>query len=420
MYRPSFFVLLAGLGLLAGCATAPSPPPAPPLAAAPEPVADIPPVECPAGTPLAAPDTAPATTASGSVPRGELRPATFSSMPHWSQGVTAGTWQAFLQGCRVLGQQTAWQESCEAARHLPATADTPTLRRFFEAHFTPWQVVNRDGSNTGLVTGYYEPLLSGSRTRSNRFRYPLYAPPPDLLTIDLGDQAPDLHGRPLRGRVEGQRVVPYFTRAQIDRQTEALSGQALAWVEDPVALFFLQIQGSGRIALPDGTQLRVGYANQNGHPFRSIGHLLVERGDLTPAQVSLQGIRAWATAHPDQVGDLLAANPSYVFFRLLPDDLPGPIGTLGVPITGGASLAVDPRVIPLGAPVFIDTTEPASLHPLRRLMLAQDTGGAIHGAVRADFFWGYGAQAEAQAGTMKQAGRLWVLYPRAATPPAPR
>lgn len=413
--------------LLAGCATPSATSVSAPAAAAPaaedsgrEAADAIPPVSCPAGTPLAGAPEAPAGTAPDARPRGRLVASRFAAMPRWRQGLTPAAWRAFLQSCTALATRAPWQEPCADAARLPDPPSAAAMQAFFEGHFTPWLVENPDGSNTGLVTGYYEPLLHGSLTRSARYRYPVYAPPPDLLTVDLGELVPELKGRPVRGRLDGHRVVPYFTRAEIDGAQAPPAGQALAWVDDPVDLFFLQIQGSGRIALEQGGALRVGYADQNGHPFRSIGRLLVQRGDLTLAQASLQGIKAWATAHPDAVTALLDANPSYVFFRVLPDGLPGPIGALGVPITGGASLAVDPRVIPLGAPVFLDTTEPNSRRPLRRLMLAQDTGGAIHGAVRADFFWGYGSGAERNAGAMKQAGRLWVLYPRAATPPEPR
>ncbi len=422
------FLFVWGVSLLAGCAgPQPSvPPAAPPVASAPQPVAadEIPPVSCPAGTPLAegAPTAAAPATAAGATPRprGKLVPTRFSGIPQWQRSVEPASWTAFLESCTALGAQPAWTAVCSAAGQMPQHPDRAQLRHFFEAHFQPWLIENGDGSNTGLVTGYYEPLLQGSRVRTERFRYPLYAAPTDLLTVELGELFPELKGRRVRGRLEGNRVVPYFTRAEIDVDNPPLTGQELAWVDNPVDLFFLQIQGSGRIAFQDGGGMRVGYADQNGHPFRSIGRLLVQRGDLTLAQASLQGIKDWAAAHPDQLRALLDANPSYVFFRQLPDNLPGPIGALGVPLTAGASIAVDPRITPLGAPVFLDTTEPNSKVPLRRLVMAQDTGGAINGAVRADFFWGYGDGTERKAGAMKQAGRMWLLYPRGYTPPEPR
>jgi membrane-bound lytic murein transglycosylase A len=205
--------------------------------------------------------------------------------------------------------------------------------------------------------------------------------------------------------------VPYPARKDIEAGN-GFKGKPIAWAEDPVDLFFLQIQGSGRIELPDGTHLRVGYAEQNGHPYQSIGKLLVERGELKLEQASMQGIKDWGARNPDKLSELLASNPSYVFFRLLPNDLTGPLGALGVPLTGGRSIAIDPRFIPLGAPVFLATTQPNSPEPLNRLVIAQDTGSAIRGGVRADFFWGFGEAAGELAGRMKQPGRMWVLLPK--------
>lgn len=368
-------------------------------------------------TPASSAPSGPVGTAGPARPRGQLLATSFDTLPRWHYAMTPETWTAFLQSCHVLAAQSPFQTPCSAALAQPELPSAAQMRDFFEKYFSPWQVLNPDGSNTGLITGYYEPLLQGSLTRTSRYRYPLYRPPTNLLTIDLGDLVPELKGRRLRGQLQGTRVVPYLRRADIDSDAAPLTGDELVWVDNPVDLFFLHIQGSGRIDLAQGGQMRVGYADQNGQPFHGIGRLLVQRGDLTLAQTTLQGIKTWARAHPEQVQEVLNHNPSYVFFRSLPDNLPGPLGAMGVPVTGGASLAVDPRVIPLGVPVFIDTTQPASRTPLRRLMMAQDTGGAIYGAVRADFFWGYGPQAEQKAGTMRQSGRLWILYPTGFTPP---
>jgi membrane-bound lytic murein transglycosylase A len=258
--------------------------------------------------------------------------------------------------------------------------------------------------------------LYGSRVRTDRFRFPLYAVPDDLLTIDMADEYPQLKGMRLRGRLEGKRVIPYFDRKEIDDGIESSAEHVLFWVDDAVELFFLQIQGSGRIELPDGSLVKVGFADQNGHPYVSIGKILVESGEMKLEQASMQGIKHWAEKNPDKLGALLDRNPSYVFFRELPDGLSAPLGALGVPLTGEYSLAVDARTIPLGAPVLLATTEPGKDTPLNRLMLAQDTGGAIKGAVRADFFWGFGENAAIQAGRMKQQGRMWVLFPKGAEP----
>jgi len=267
-----------------------------------------------------------------------------------------------------------------------------------------------------LITGYYEPRLYGSRVKTARFRYPLYGVPDDLLTIDLSEVYPQLKDLRLRGRLQGKRIVPYYNRGQIDNGKAPLQGSELFWVDNAVDLFFLQIQGSGRIELPDGSLVKVGYAEQNGHPYNSIGKTLVEMGAFKIEESSMQNIKLWAQKNPEKLASLLEQNPSYVFFRELPNGLPAPLGALGVPLTNEYSLAVDARTIPLGAPVFLSTTYPNTTEPLNRLMLAQDTGGAIKGAVRGDFFWGFGEQAGAQAGRMKQSGQMWVLFPRGAEP----
>lgn len=336
-------------------------------------------------------------------------------LPDWQTTDLLPSWAAFLQSCRALKNKQNWQVVCARAEEL-VQPDNTALHAFFEVQFTPYQVFNPDGSAQGLITGYYEPKLAGSRVRTERFRYPLYAVPDDLLSIDLGEAYPQLKDLRLRGRLQGKRVVPYYDRAGIDGGMAALQGRELFWVEDAVELFFLQIQGSGRIELPDGSLVKVGYADQNGHPYISIGKKLVETGELKIEEASMQGIKSWAEQHPDKLATLLEQNPSYVFFRELPDGLTAPLGALGVPLTEAYSIAVDARTIPLGAPVFLATTYPNTTDPLNRLMLAQDTGGAIRGAVRADFFWGFGEQAGAQAGRMKQSGQMWVLFPKGAEP----
>lgn len=336
-------------------------------------------------------------------------------LPDWTTHDLGPSWAALQQSCRALAQRPAWQPVCAAAAQVDRN-DGAALRGFYENWFTPYQLFNADGSEQGLITGYYEPLLKGSRKRSERFRYPLYASPDDLLEIDLSEVYPQLKGMRLRGRLQGKKIVPYYNRGEIDAGIPSLKGRELFWVENAVELFFLQIQGSGRIELEDGRQIKVGYADQNGHPYVSAGKKLIEMGALKPEEASMQGIKQWAEANPDKLPALLAQNPSYVFFRELPESLSGPLGALGVPLTNEYSIAVDPRTVPLGVPVFLSTTLPNSAEPLNRLMFAQDTGGAIKGAVRADFFWGFGEAAGQQAGRMKQPGRMWVLFPRGAEP----
>jgi membrane-bound lytic murein transglycosylase A len=385
---------LAILGL-AGCA---SPPPAcPPCAAC---------AACPA-PPRAA--------------EAKLEPVSFAAIPGWPGASLAPGLRAFAAGCARLAAASALRRSCEAARALPE-GDEAAARAFIEATFDAWSIAAAGGDAEGTITGYYEPVLAGSRTRSERYRVPVYGVPADLIAVDLESVHPELKGLRLRGRVEGNRLVPYRTRAEIEGGSD-FRAAVIAWVEDPVELFFLQIQGSGQIALDSGQRLRIGYADQNGHPYRSIGRYLVERREMTLDQASMQGIKAWAAANPGKLRDALDSNPSYVFFREAPaggaTDERGPVGTLGVPLTAGYSLAIDARHIPLGAPLFLATTFPLSAQPLERLMAAQDTGGAIRGPVRADFYWGSGAEAGTLAGRMRQRGRLWLLWPRGETPTRP-
>ena len=346
---------------------------------------------------------------------GEIVP--WSQLPGWSEDRHAEAWPALLQSCKKLrAQKRQWRDICLNAELIGET-DNETARAFFETRFEAHTMLNTSGKNEGLITGYYEPLLNGSRIKAERFRYPVYQRPDDLLIIDLDQLYPELNGRPVRGRLEGgNRVVPYFSREEINNGGHTLAGHELVWVDDPIALFFLQIQGSGRIRLPDGEIVAIGYADQNGHPYNAIGRELVNRGAMALEEVSLQTIRAWLEANPDEAEAVLNSNPSYVFFAERDPSLPGPLGAMQVPLTPQRSIAVDPAYIPLGFPVWLDTTLPDSDNgnskTYRRLVLAQDTGGAIKGAVRADVFYGKGEEAEAVSGRMKQPGQLYVLLPR--------
>ena len=392
---------LAPLLFLAACAT----PPAPLVCPAPQP--------CPAPAACVVPPVVVAPPVAA--PAAPFAVSKWEMLPDWQKMDLQPSWTAFMQSCRALKNKPDWQTICVRANEL-VQPDNEALRLFFEDAFTPYQVFNPDGTSQGLITGYYEPRLSGSRVRTARFKYPLYAAPDDMLTIDLSEVYPQLKDMRLRGRLEGKRILPYFSRGEIDEGKGALRGRELFWVDNAVELFFLQIQGSGRIELADGALVKVGYADQNGHPYISIGKKLIEMGELKIEQASMQGIKHWAEQNPAKLTALLEHNPSYVFFRELPEGLSAPLGALGVPLTNQYSIAIDPRTIPLGAPVFLSTTYPNTAEPLNRLMLAQDTGGAIRGAVRADFFWGFGDQAGAQAGRMKQSGQMWVLFPKGAEP----
>lgn len=368
---------------------------------------------CPACPACPGQPAAPTTPAAPAKP---LQPAAWNELPGWSQDELRGALPALRASCGVMARQPRWKPSCEALLALGPSAETGAVRRVLEQQFAPWQAVNPDGSREGLITGYYEPLIKGSRSRSAQYPWPVRGVPEDMLTIDLGELYPDLKKYRLRGRLVGNKVLPYWSRAELEKLGDRLPARNLLWAADPVELFFLQVQGSGRAELADGSRVRLGYADQNGQPYQSIGRWLVDRGELSMDNASMDGIKAWARANPARLPELLNANPSYVFFKELPAGEGGPIGAQGLALQDGRSIAVDPRTIPLGAPVFLATTEPGSERPLQRLVVAQDTGGAIKGVVRADLFWGFGAEAGAQAGRMRQQGRLWALLPKGLTP----
>ncbi|OYY93414.1 MAG: transglycosylase [Hydrogenophilales bacterium 28-61-23] len=419
------YFLIGVIALMgSGCASVTSRPviPAAPVQPEPTPVV-VAPAVTPAPSPAPATETTPTPPTSAPVAAQEpakavpiampwLKTASWDQLPGWRDDDLTLAWPAFLQSCRGLKNNPAWISVCQATLKQSPLPDGPSIRAFFEQHFQPWQINQAEGGSEGLVTGYYEPLLHGSHTPTPKFRHPIYAAPEDLLVVDLAALYPELKSLRLRGRLQGNKVVPYFSRAEIEAGAAPTRGKELVWVDDAVELFFLQIQGSGRVKLENGDTMRIGYADQNGHPYRSIGKWLVEKGELTLDKASMQGIKDWGRNNPDRLPELLNANPSYVFFRELPNHLAGPLGALGVPLSAERSIAIDPRGTPLGAPVWLATSRPNSNEALNRLMLAQDTGGAIRGNVRADFFWGFGDEAGKQAGGMKQKGRMWVLLPR--------
>ncbi|UCH50055.1 MAG: MltA domain-containing protein [Betaproteobacteria bacterium] len=423
--------VLATSAIIASCATSTGPTPAPPPA---EQLPEAVPSETTSSSPTApvtgeAPDEPAVPAPQAPLPTtpqaavkpspwvtpppeeiGYLQAVSWDELPGWHRDELGQAWPAFIRSCMALSSQARWQPPCLAAARMDRHDDA-SLRAFFESWFKPYRVLNADGSLTGLVTGYYEPLLRGSRTPSQKYRFPIYAVPDDLLTIEVDELFPELEGERVRGRRENGHVVPYYTRGEIEQGIDSLRGREILWVDDAVELFFLHIQGSGRVQLESGEIVRVGYANHNGHPYQSVGRILIDRGELTIADASMQGIKQWGHDNPDQLHELLAENPAYVFFRELPSDSSGPIGALGVAITPGRSIAVDEKSVPLGAPVYLSTSWPNSNRPLSRLMFAQDKGSAIKGAVRADFFWGFGEQAGELAGRMRQSGEMWVLLP---------
>lgn len=364
-------LLAAMLAVLAACTTKPPPKPSPPSTA---------------------------TVSPGTVVRERSRwvPVSWQELPGWKVDAVQSAWPALQRSCqRALPE---WNVVCGKVQQSPPPRDDEQLRDWLMRHLQPYRVESLEGAASGLITGYYEPVLDARRVPDAKFRVALHSPPADLATRR-----------------------PYWTRQQLDTAPPAqaaLRGREIAYVADPLDALALQIQGSGRLRVtePDGRvrTVRLAYAGTNDHPYQSVGRWLIAQGELPAGQASWPAIKAWAKLHPSRVNELLWANPRYVFFREepLPDPALGPRGAQGVALTPGRSIAIDPRSVPYGTPVWIDTTEPLSSRPLQRLVLAQDTGSAIVGAVRADYFWGWDGDAAEQAGRMRQPLRMWVLWPR--------
>jgi membrane-bound lytic murein transglycosylase A len=380
-----------------------------------------------------------------------LRPVAFEDLPGWASDAHAEILPVVQASCAALrpmrpeaplggtsdaalraGTPAAWTTLCAEIRLLERALPRPprpgqgrahdrrvaawiaaknqAVRDFIEARFEPF------AAGPGIMTGYYEPVLRGALEPGDAFRTPLYARPPDLV------EAP-VNGNPLRrrfGMLRDGRMEPFFDRAAIEDGALSGRGLELAWVDDPTDAFFLHIQGSGRVVLPGGELLRVGYAGQNGRAYVSIGRVLIERGDIARDQMSMQALRAWfAAAGHDRTVEVFRANPSYVFFRLVEGLTPdqGPIGAMGVPLTPQRSVAVDRAFIPLGLPMWVQVRDPTARRntpPEGRLVVAQDTGGAIRGPARTDFFWGWGHEAGERAGRMREENEVFVLLPRPA------
>jgi membrane-bound lytic murein transglycosylase A len=361
------------LGITVGCAV-PAPPVTTPIA-------------------LATPTVQPP----GPIVRARARwiPAAWSELPGWSDDRTRELWPALLTGCAKPAD--GWAGVCALARALQP-ADDAQARDFLQRTLQPYRVEASDGQSSGLATGYFEPLVSASRVPRGAMQVALLRPPPDLATRK-----------------------PWWTREQLDKLPAArasVRGQEIAYLADPLDALLVQVQGSGRVRLTeaDGRErlLRLAYAGHNDHAYRSVGRWLIEQGELRGEEASWQAIRDWARRYPERVNEMLWSNPRVVFFREEPllDETIGPRGAQGVPLTPGRSVAVDPLALPYGTVLWLDTTEPLAAQPLRRAVMAQDTGSAITGAVRIDYFWGWGAAAEQQAGRMKQPLRVWALWPR--------
>lgn len=346
-----------------------------------------------------------------------IKASSFDQLPGWQTDNLSQVWPAFLANCQVMKQRVvAWTNACQQAERLTGN-DSAELRVFFETAFKPFEIISSNGPSSGLITGYYEPLVRGSRVADSTYQFPLYKAPKDLVNVDLANVYPELRSLRLRGKLENSRLVPYPTRGEIESKG-LLRGQELLWLDDPIDAFFLQVQGSGRVLLPSGETVRVGYAEQNGHPYRSIGKWLIDQGELKAHEASMQGIKAWLARNPGRRDELLQQNPSLVFFKELGHLSPesGPLGSMGVPLSPGRSLAVDPSIISMGTLIFLDTRVPeavnsTSMVSFQRLVIAQDTGSAIIGLHRGDLFFGTGVEAGELAGKMRSPGTMYVLLP---------
>lgn len=307
------------------------------------------------------------------------------------------------------GTYEDWQSACREFAKV-ATGTSADIKAFIESTFTPYQVL-ADDNPEGLFTGYYEATLNGSAIKSEQYAHPLYKRPDDLVMVDLGQFREHLKGERIAGRVIGGNLKPYESREEIVAGNWPHNDQVLVWVDSAVDAFFLQIQGSGRIMMDDGTMMRVGYAGQNGHPYYAVGRELIKMGVLTKETVSMQSIEQWLEQNPDRADDIMNTNQSYVFFQEL--DGEGPLGGENIALTPRRSLAIDRSLLPYGLPLWVDIAPPMEGEQgLQRMMIAQDTGGAIRGPVRGDVFWGYGDEAETIAGHMKSSGRYWALLPK--------
>tara|TARA_Y100001970_G_scaffold294127_1_gene447259 strand:+ start:108861 stop:110066 length:1206 start_codon:yes stop_codon:yes gene_type:complete len=317
----------------------------------------------------------------------------------------------------ILGiKMKSWHTSClnalETSEHNNLAA-----KLFFEKWFIP-HIISDNKSVFGLFTGYYEPEILGSLSRNTEFNIPLYMPPDNLINIDLHSFSNEFPKQTLIGRIKGRKVIPYYTRSEINEGVDELKGYELVWLKSSIDAFFLHIQGSGRIILRDGSKRRIGYAGRNGHPYFAIGKDLIKSGEINKKDMSMQRIREWLSNNPSLSHTLMNKNRSYIFFKWIDNSVHnnGPIGAQGIPLTAGRSLAVDRDFIPLGLPLWLETTIPngggQNKKKIDRLVISQDTGSAIKGIVRGDLFIGTGKDSGEIAGLMNEKGRYWILLPK--------
>lgn len=332
----------------------------------------------------------------------------WKDIPGFQTDNIAEAFKVFQKDCQSPMRSDHLTEVCHQS-NTPQAIENP--RAFFIDSFTPYKVFTKENTSKGVITGYYEPLLYGSFTQTQRYKYPIYALPSDLVRVRLTSIYPDLKNFTLRGKVEKNKLIPYETREEIEalglQQNSKL--EPLCYVDDKIDLFFLQIQGSGKVQLPNNRSINIGFAGQNGHPYYAIGRKLLEMNVLPLEEISLQSIKKWLEKNPSKIDEILNLNKSYVFFKKSDQQA---TGSLGTELVANRNVAVDRHSIPLGFPVFINTTNPLTYAPLQKLMIAADTGGAIKGENRADLFFGNGSKAEELAGKMNQEGELFLFIPK--------
>lgn len=333
------------------------------------------------------------------LPKTHLLKTDFDQLPNWNEEDYALALESFINNCRSTKTQNIYQELCIRA------VESQNPKIFLQSEFIPYEIKTENGEEQGLLTGYYEPQLNGSLVKTSTFKYPIYETPDDLIIVDLSSIYPDLKNYRLRGRLEGNKLVPYYTRKET--KSEHMNARVICYTDSKLDLFFLEIQGSGRVTLTNGDTIFVGYANQNGHRYRAIGRYLVKINALKIEEVSLQSIRAWLVKHPQRMDEVLNYNDSVVYFK---EKKKSASGALGLCLTPTRSIAVDRQYIPLGSMLYLSAD--IKNKSVSKVVVAQDTGGAIKGAIRADMFLGYGNEARETAGELKSPLKLWIFLPK--------
>lgn len=337
------------------------------------------------------------------LPKTYLIESDFNELPNWHDENYDDALYSFIYNCKTSRTKKIYKQVCKKAQNLNTL--NITAKSFIQNQFSPYQINTKHGKERGLLTGYYEPELRGSLIKTKKYKYPIYETPKDLIIVDLNSIYPKLKNYRLRGKIVGNKLIPYDTRAQ--SKSKKIPAKVICYTDSKIDLFFLEIQGSGRVVLKNGKTIFIGYDNQNGHRYRAIGKYLVKIGALKLKDVSLQSIRKWLDKNPSRVDEVLNYNKSVVYFKQRKKPASG---SLGLTLTPKRSIAVDRRYIPLGSMLYLNAD--IKDKQVSKIVLAQDTGGAIKGAIRADMFLGFGRDAMNTAGELKSPLKLWILLPK--------